>query len=208
MCTYIHHEAVLHSHLIPLTRFKIMRIIVDEQLAHMASDAPYAPQHLSYPAVAVQLPQGLDTADSSPRHYPYELVQPRNPFQQPSSSQMQRLSPHHDIHLAASASDLYMPSTPPPNPEPTSPGSGGPGANHYPASSSVPRLPPILQVEKQQVTTSATQLASASRRRNEAHFVCPVPGCGSTFTRRFNLRGTSFCCSQVRKLTPPKYQAI
>ncbi|TEB38252.1 hypothetical protein FA13DRAFT_1612789, partial [Coprinellus micaceus] len=51
------------------------------------------------------------------------------------------------------------------------------------------RLPPILQVEKQQVTTSATQIASASRRRNEAHFVCPVPGCGSTFTRRFNLRG-------------------
>lgn len=54
-----------------------------------------------------------------------------------------------------------------------------------------PRLPPILQVEKQQVTTSATQAASASRRRNEAHFVCPVPGCGSTFTRRFNLRGMS-----------------
>ncbi|KAF9263322.1 hypothetical protein L218DRAFT_865201 [Marasmius fiardii PR-910] len=45
------------------------------------------------------------------------------------------------------------------------------------------------QVEKQQVTTSATQLASASRRRNEAQFTCPVPGCGSTFTRRFNLRG-------------------
>ncbi|KAF9529188.1 hypothetical protein CPB83DRAFT_852826 [Crepidotus variabilis] len=65
----------------------------------------------------------------------------------------------------------------------------GAGANHYPSSSGVPRLPPILQVEKQQVTTSATQLASASRRRNEAHFVCPVPGCGSTFTRRFNLRG-------------------
>ncbi|KAF6761259.1 hypothetical protein DFP72DRAFT_35787 [Ephemerocybe angulata] len=63
-----------------------------------------------------------------------------------------------------------------------------PPANHYPSSSGV-RLPPILQVEKQQVTTSATQLASASRRRNEAHFVCPVPGCGSTFTRRFNLRG-------------------
>ncbi|KAJ7859732.1 hypothetical protein B0H13DRAFT_2356025 [Mycena leptocephala] len=66
---------------------------------------------------------------------------------------------------------------------------GGPGVNHYPSSNGVPRLPPILQVEKQQVTTSATQLASASRRRNEAHFVCPVPGCGSTFTRRFNLRG-------------------
>ncbi|KAF9075429.1 hypothetical protein BDP27DRAFT_1315003 [Rhodocollybia butyracea] len=66
---------------------------------------------------------------------------------------------------------------------------GGAGANHYPSSSGVPRLPPILQVEKQQVTTSATQLASANRRRNEANFACPVPGCGSTFTRRFNLRG-------------------
>ncbi|KAJ3969055.1 hypothetical protein EV361DRAFT_373973 [Lentinula raphanica] len=67
--------------------------------------------------------------------------------------------------------------------------STGAGANHYPSSAGVPRLPPILQVEKQQVTTSATQLASASRRRNEANFACPVPGCGSTFTRRFNLRG-------------------
>ena len=57
----------------------------------------------------------------------------------------------------------------------------------------MPRLPPIMQVEKQQVTTSATQAASASRRRNEANFVCPVPGCGSTFTRRFNLRGVSAC---------------
>ncbi|KAL1743362.1 hypothetical protein HDZ31DRAFT_41114 [Schizophyllum fasciatum] len=66
---------------------------------------------------------------------------------------------------------------------------GGAGSNHYPSAGAVPRLPPILQVEKQQVTTSATQIASASRRRNEAHFVCPVPGCGSTFTRRFNLRG-------------------
>ncbi|KAI9572296.1 hypothetical protein HD554DRAFT_2004405, partial [Boletus coccyginus] len=62
-------------------------------------------------------------------------------------------------------------------------------SGHYPSSSGVLRLPPILQVEKKQVTTSATQAASASRRRNEAHFICPVPGCGSTFTRRFNLRG-------------------
>ena len=51
------------------------------------------------------------------------------------------------------------------------------------------RLPPILQVEKQHVTTTATQAASATRRKNEAVFQCPVPGCGSTFTRRFNLRG-------------------
>ena len=64
-------------------------------------------------------------------------------------------------------------------------------ASTFPQGANVPRLPPIMQVEKQQVTTSATQAASASRRRNEANFVCPVPGCGSTFTRRFNLRGMS-----------------
>jgi len=57
------------------------------------------------------------------------------------------------------------------------------------AARGVTRLPPILQVEKQHVTTTATQAASASRRRNDAQFKCPVPGCGSTFTRRFNLRG-------------------
>jgi hypothetical protein len=68
-----------------------------------------------------------------------------------------------------------------------SPGGDRSGSPFTPGS--VPRLPPIMQVEKVQVTTTATQAASASRRRNEAHFVCPVPGCGSTFTRRFNLRG-------------------
>jgi hypothetical protein len=59
------------------------------------------------------------------------------------------------------------------------------------------RLPPILQVEKRLVTTTATQTASAIRRKNDALFKCPVPGCGSTFTRRFNLRGTliQFCSS-------------
>ncbi|UZJ56480.1 hypothetical protein CBS101457_005800 [Exobasidium rhododendri] len=40
-----------------------------------------------------------------------------------------------------------------------------------------------------QVTTSATQAASASRRKNEAIHICPIPGCGSTFTRKFNLNG-------------------
>jgi hypothetical protein len=70
-----------------------------------------------------------------------------------------------------------------------------------PSSSSATRLPPILQVEKQQVTTSATQAASASRRRNEANFQCPVPGCGSTFTRRFNLRGMFWRLDREAPLT-------
>jgi hypothetical protein len=89
-------------------------------------------------------------------------------------------APDHTSHIQCPPQPNY-PTTPisAPLPSPSSPPGG------------VPRLPPILQVEKQQVTTSATQMASASRRRNEAHFACPVPGCGSTFTRRFNLRGLS-----------------
>jgi len=63
----------------------------------------------------------------------------------------------------------------------------GPSGELY--AGAIPRLPPIMQVERHQVTTTATQAASANRRRNEAVFRCPVPGCGSTFTRRFNLKG-------------------
>ena len=101
-------------------------------------------------------------------------------------------APHaHELYSSTKGSRILLASPPalPSGPANDSEPQSGAGANHYPSSQGVPRLPPILQVEKQQVTTSATQLASASRRRNEAHFVCPVPGCGSTFTRRFNLRG-------------------
>lgn len=83
----------------------------------------------------------------------------------------------------ATTANSSLPSAPPITPEDAEISPDGTGL--------VPRLPPIMQVEKAQVTTTATQAASASRRRNEAHFVCPVPGCGSTFTRRFNLRGGS-----------------
>ncbi|KAI0749123.1 hypothetical protein C8Q74DRAFT_1320451 [Fomes fomentarius] len=62
-------------------------------------------------------------------------------------------------------------------------------ASTFSQGANVLHLPPIIQVEKQQVGTSATRAASVSRRRNEANLVCPIPGCGSTFTRRFNLRG-------------------
>ena len=104
----------------------------------------------------------------------------------------------------ASAAELYshVQANVPPRSGSHEPEEGGIGANHYPAvtssaaqgsaqpqEQSPSRLPPILQVEKVQVTTNATQAASASRRRNDANFACPVPGCGSTFTRRFNLRG-------------------
>jgi uncharacterized Zn-finger protein len=48
---------------------------------------------------------------------------------------------------------------------------------------------PAVQVARPHVTTTATQAASATRRTSEATFTCPVPGCGSTFTRHFNLKG-------------------
>ncbi|KAG6833357.1 hypothetical protein H0H87_007974 [Tephrocybe sp. NHM501043] len=47
---------------------------------------------------------------------------------------------------------------------------------------------PIL-VSKPNVTTGRTANASQRRRKQEATFVCPVQGCGSTFTRSFNLKG-------------------
>lgn len=61
---------------------------------------------------------------------------------------------------------------------------------HSPSASSVAsgtssQLAPPVPV----VTSQATQAASASRRKSEALFACPIPGCGSTFTRQYNLRG-------------------
>jgi len=44
-------------------------------------------------------------------------------------------------------------------------------------------------VSKPNVTSERTAGASHRRRKQEANFLCPVPGCGSTFTRSFNLKG-------------------
>ncbi|WVR07031.1 hypothetical protein IAU60_004070 [Kwoniella sp. DSM 27419] len=44
-------------------------------------------------------------------------------------------------------------------------------------------------VAKMKVTSVATEMASTSRRTNTGAFKCPVPGCTSTFTRHFNLKG-------------------
>ena len=167
---------------------------------------------LVYPAAVVPIPQGIPTEGPAshpdgppPRDNPYE-----QPSTQPPSTSIPRSMPQPPqspkLDAFFSTPELFNQARQQPDPSSSTPtaepsvAQGGAGANHYPSSSGVPRLPPILQVEKQQVTTSATQLASASRRRNEAHFVCPVPGCGSTFTRRFNLRGplTFFaCCSSI-----------
>jgi hypothetical protein len=168
---------------------------------------------LVYPAAIVPIPQGIPTEGPvshpdgpPPRDNPYE-----QPCVQPSSASIPpMLPPPQSPKLDAffSTSELFNQARQQPDPSSSTPtaepsvAQGGAGANHYPSSSGVPRLPPILQVEKQQVTTSATQLASASRRRNEAHFVCPVPGCGSTFTRRFNLRGPSIFFIRCSSINP------
>ncbi|KAF8222070.1 hypothetical protein L208DRAFT_1324445 [Tricholoma matsutake] len=51
------------------------------------------------------------------------------------------------------------------------------------------QAPSIASVSKPNVTTGRTANASHKRRKQEATFVCPVQGCGSTFTRSFNLKG-------------------
>jgi len=48
-----------------------------------------------------------------------------------------------------------------------------------------------IAVTKQTVTSERTAGASHRRRKQDANFMCPVPGCGSTFTRSFNLKGNS-----------------
>jgi hypothetical protein len=53
----------------------------------------------------------------------------------------------------------------------------------------VQRMEQPAVVSKPNVTTGRTANASRIRRKQEANFMCPVPGCGSTFTRSFNLKG-------------------
>lgn len=50
-------------------------------------------------------------------------------------------------------------------------------------------IPPLAQSS----IPSVSQRASSNRRQAEAQYVCPVPGCGSTFTRHFNLKGDVSC---------------
>ncbi|KAF5327750.1 hypothetical protein D9619_004734 [Psilocybe cf. subviscida] len=47
----------------------------------------------------------------------------------------------------------------------------------------------IEGVAKPTVTTGRTANASIARRKQEANFACTIPGCNSTFTRGFNLKG-------------------
>jgi hypothetical protein len=88
----------------------------------------------------------------------------RNRGHERSGSGSHRASPYHSPH----ASPRMLP--------------GDDNANYGGFSLTKP-------VERVHVTTPATREASSNRRTAQANFKCPVPGCGSTFTRHFNLRG-------------------
>lgn len=70
-------------------------------------------------------------------------------------------------------------------------GLGAPGALSLMANVTDVEGQPIV-ISKPNVTTGRTANASHRRRKQEATFVCPIPGCGSTFTRSFNLKGALF----------------
>lgn len=88
-------------------------------------------------------------------------------------------------------------------------GSGSHRASPYHSPHASPRMLPgddntsyaginlTKPVERVHVTTPATREASSNRRTAQANFKCPVPGCGSTFTRHFNLRGEYY--SSIRQ---------
>ncbi|KAF7312648.1 Calcineurin responsive transcriptional factor [Mycena indigotica] len=71
-----------------------------------------------------------------------------------------------------------------PSPYPSPHASPNPHYSDLPPDVEVPMV-----VSKPNVTTVRTSKASHNRRKQEATFLCPVPGCGSTFTRSFNLKG-------------------
>ncbi|CAA7261695.1 unnamed protein product [Cyclocybe aegerita] len=112
-----------------------------------------------YPAVAVPLPQGIPT--EGPADHPEGP--PSRDYTYENHYNLPSTSAHHQM--------------PPPSNSRQSPSRYTPNATEL-----------YIQAQQQQQQPPLPQ-PPAIRRRNEAHFVCPVPGCGSTFTRRFNLRG-------------------
>ncbi|KAK7687172.1 hypothetical protein QCA50_009676 [Cerrena zonata] len=155
-------------------------------LSHSHSHSGSHPHTLPPPSQSYHVPPESWSAPSPEQHQQHQA--PSSSILTPPSRSSNRQSPSTEAQRAPNAALLYAQSQALPSSASLSLlSSSQRGTGAY--SATVTRLPPILQVEKQQVTTSATQAASASRRRNEANFICPVPGCGSTFTRRFNLRG-------------------
>ncbi|KAG8710683.1 hypothetical protein FRC08_016849 [Ceratobasidium sp. 394] len=109
-------------------------------------------------------PPSMSVPSSVPADTDEGGVGPRRRGHERSGSGSHRASPYHSPH----ASPRMLP--------------GDDNTNYGGFSLTKP-------VERVHVTTPATREASSNRRTAQANFKCPVPGCGSTFTRHFNLRG-------------------
>ncbi|KAJ3480792.1 hypothetical protein NLI96_g8108 [Meripilus lineatus] len=79
--------------------------------------------------------------------------------------------------------------------------------------------PPVLAVRDDMlipasevpVTMPSVSNASQKRRKQPLNFACPVPGCGSTFTRHFNLKGESVVGGALKcewTLTTPSFPPL
>ena len=88
-----------------------------------------------------------------------------SPYPSPSASPRIRYDDLPNVALTGRQPSMLRPDAPQPN-------NGG-----------------LINVSKQTVTSERTAGASHRRRKQDANFLCPVPGCGSTFTRSFNLKG-------------------
>lgn len=99
------------------------------------------------------------------------------------SSQGSSMSMSHPNYRGAGASRMDMPegqSVPMPM---------GHHSHSHSRSGSNASQQGAARLAKMKVTSMATEVAATSRRTNDGVFHCPVPGCGSTFTRHFNLKG-------------------
>ena len=148
-----------------------------------------SPLHFAAPQQQLLAPSVAYNQVAGPQYGYIPPIRSHDPFNvgMPSSVGPARLgrrgsgSVHHERQ--ASMGSSVRPS---PYPSP----SGSPALLPQGLPPSDGTLNPWAKVERQQVTTPATAKASEGRRKGEASFVCPVPGCGSTFTRHFNLKGT------------------
>lgn len=89
-----------------------------------------------------------------------------SPYPSPSASPRVRYEDLPNVALTGRQPSMFRPEPPQPNP-----------------------TTGVITVTKQTVTSERTAGASHRRRKQDANFLCPVPGCGSTFTRSFNLKG-------------------
>ena len=149
-----------------------------------------SPLHFAAPQQQLLTPSALYSQVSTPQYGYVQPIRSQDPFNVGVQSSVgpARLgrrgsgSVHHERQASMGSSVR-------PSPYPSPSGSPALVPQGLPTSSD-PTMNPWAKVERQQVTTPATAKASEGRRKGEASFVCPVPGCGSTFTRHFNLKGT------------------